>query len=57
MYFSSGTDRVVAYGGCEERRIKKMRNTHRILVGKPEWSRPLGRLSANERRLLKYIRM
>jgi len=57
VYFSSGTDRVIAYGGCEGRRIKKMRNTYRIFVGKPEWSRLLGRLSANERIILKYMGM
>jgi len=57
VHVSSGTDRVIAYGGCEGPRIKKMGNTYRILVGKPEWSRPLGRLSAKERKILKYMRM
>lgn len=57
MYFSSDPDRVITYEGCEGWRIKKMRNTYRILVLKPEWSRPLGRLSANERITLKYMRM
>jgi hypothetical protein len=33
----------------------EMRNTHNILVGKPEWKRPRGRLGVDGRILLEWI--
>jgi hypothetical protein len=57
VYFPSGTDRVIAYEGCERQSISKMKSTYRILVGKSEGSRPLGRLSANDKIILKYMKV